>query len=64
VRRGDIEAAVQYLERYLSAPGAPGMLFGSAWERWVEAVVAEARGDPERAMDIIDPTYTDAEKQR
>ncbi|GII52105.1 LuxR family transcriptional regulator [Planotetraspora thailandica] len=64
VRQGHIDAAVGHIERYLSQPGAPGMLFGSAWERWVEAVVAEARGDLEGAMDILRPTYTDKEKQR
>ncbi|GAA4582537.1 LuxR family transcriptional regulator [Planotetraspora phitsanulokensis] len=64
VRRGDLEDAVRHVERYLSEPGAPGMLFGSAWERWVEAVVAEARGDRERAMELLAPTYADTEKQR
>ncbi|MFC6085547.1 helix-turn-helix transcriptional regulator [Sphaerisporangium aureirubrum] len=64
VRRGDLEAAVRHIERYLSQPGTPGMLFGSAWEKWVEAVVAEAQDDPGRAMDILEPTYADAEKQR
>ncbi|GAB3900550.1 hypothetical protein GCM10027612_62390 [Microbispora bryophytorum subsp. camponoti] len=64
VRRGDMDAAARNIKRYACEPGAAGMLFGSAWERWVEAVVAEAQGDRERAMDILGPTYTDAEKQR
>ncbi|GAA4555255.1 LuxR family transcriptional regulator [Planotetraspora kaengkrachanensis] len=64
VRRGDIDDAVRQVERYLAEPGAPGMLFGSAWERWVEAVVAEARGDRERAMELLAPIYTDMERQR
>ncbi|MEU8276073.1 AAA family ATPase [Microbispora bryophytorum] len=63
VRRGDMDAAGRNIRRYAREPGAAGMLFGSACE-WVEAVVAEALGDRERAMDILGPTYTDADKQR
>ncbi|WP_030505173.1 helix-turn-helix transcriptional regulator [Microbispora rosea] len=64
VRRGDMDGAARNMKRYACEPGAPGMLFGSAWERWVEAVVAEAQGDRERAMDILRPTYTDVDRQR
>ncbi|WP_084370275.1 AAA family ATPase [Microbispora sp. ATCC PTA-5024] len=64
VRRGDMDAAARNIKRYACEPGAAGMLFGSAWERWVEAVVAEAQGDRERAMDILGPFYTDADKRR
>ncbi|MET8141413.1 AAA family ATPase [Sphaerisporangium sp. NPDC005288] len=64
VRRGDIDAATQHIRRYRCQPGTSGMLFGSAWEGWVEAVVAEAQGDLGRAVEILEPTYTDAEGQR
>ncbi|MEO3813238.1 AAA family ATPase [Sphaerisporangium sp. B11E5] len=61
VRRGDIDAAARHLEKYLSQRDAPAMLFGSVWERWVEAVVAQARGDLGRAVEVLTPTYLDAE---
>ena len=64
VRRGDIDAAAQHMEQYRPTRATPGMLFGSVWERWVEAVVVEAQGDSERAMSILDPTYTDGQEQR
>ncbi|MFG1708394.1 AAA family ATPase [Nonomuraea sp. M3C6] len=64
MRRGDIDAAVQHIERYHSVHAAPGMLFGSVWERWVMAAVAEAQGDPERAIDILHAIYTDKEERR
>lgn len=64
VRRGDINAAVRYIKRYACEPGTAGMLFGSAWERWVEAVIAESQGDLDRAMDILRGTYTDTDQQR
>ncbi|AWS42527.1 LuxR family transcriptional regulator [Streptosporangium sp. 'caverna'] len=64
MRRGDIDAAVRYIERYQSIHAAPGMLFGSVWERWVMAAVAEAQGDPGRAIDILHTIYTDNEERR
>ncbi|WP_433430682.1 helix-turn-helix transcriptional regulator [Nonomuraea sp. CA-141351] len=64
MRRGDIEAAVHHIERYHSIHAAPGMLFGSVWERWVIAAVTEAQGDPEQAMDILHAIYTDKEERR
>ncbi|WP_328709442.1 helix-turn-helix transcriptional regulator [Microbispora hainanensis] len=64
LRQGDIDAAVRHIERFQSIPAAPEMLFGSAWEKWVMAAVAEAQGDPGRAVDILDAIYTDEEKRR
>ncbi|MEU8177711.1 AAA family ATPase [Microbispora hainanensis] len=64
LRQGDIDAAVRHIERFRSIPAAPGMLFGSVWEKWVMAAVADAQGDPGRAVDILDPIYTDEEKRR
>ncbi|MBP2704587.1 AAA family ATPase [Microbispora sp. RL4-1S] len=64
VRRGDMDAAVRHIERHAAEPGEAGMLFGSVLGRWVEAVVAEAQGDRDRAMDILGSTYTDMERQR
>ncbi|MEU7693774.1 MULTISPECIES: AAA family ATPase [Microbispora] len=64
LRQGDIDAAVRHIERFQSIPAAPEMLFGSVWEKWVMAAVAEAQGDPGRAVDILDAIYTDEEKRR
>ncbi|MEO3876450.1 AAA family ATPase [Nonomuraea sp. B12E4] len=64
MRRGDIDTAVRYIERYNSIQAASGMLFGSVWERWVMATVAEAQGDPERAIDILHAIYTNQEERR
>ncbi|MGP4098340.1 helix-turn-helix transcriptional regulator [Nonomuraea sp. KM90] len=64
MRRGDIDTAVRHIERYHSINAASGMLFGSVWERWVMAAVAEAQGDPERAIDILHAIYTDQEERR
>ncbi|WP_275415256.1 helix-turn-helix transcriptional regulator [Planotetraspora silvatica] len=63
MRRGDIDAAVRHIERYHSIDAAPGMLFGSVWERWVMAAVVEAQGDPDRAVDILHAIYTDKEER-
>ncbi|GAB3160680.1 helix-turn-helix transcriptional regulator [Microbispora hainanensis] len=64
MRRGDIDAAVRYIERFQSTHAAPGMLFGPVWEKWVMAVVAEGQGDPGRAIDILRTIYTDEEERR
>ncbi|AWS45625.1 LuxR family transcriptional regulator [Streptosporangium sp. 'caverna'] len=64
LRRGDIDAAVGHIERFQSILAAPEMLFGSVWERWVMAAVAEAQGDPGRAIDILHTIYTDNEERR
>ncbi|MEU4534794.1 AAA family ATPase [Streptosporangium sp. NPDC023825] len=64
MRRGDIDAAVRHIQRYQSIDAAPGMLFGSVWERWVRAAVAEAQGDPQQAIDILRSIYTDKEERR
>ncbi|WP_440099184.1 helix-turn-helix transcriptional regulator [Streptosporangium sp. H16] len=64
LRRGDIDAAVGHIERFQSVHAAPEMLFGSVWERWVMAAVAEAQGDPGRAIDILHTIYTDEEERR
>ncbi|MBP2706459.1 AAA family ATPase [Microbispora sp. RL4-1S] len=64
LRQGDIDAAVRHIERFQSIPAAPEMLYGSVWEKWVMAAVAEAQGDPGRAVDILDAIYTDEEKRR
>ncbi len=63
VRRGDMNAAGRNIRKYARERGGAGMLFGSACG-WVEAVVAEAQGDRERAMDIFGPAYTDAERRQ
>ncbi|WP_084369978.1 helix-turn-helix transcriptional regulator [Microbispora sp. ATCC PTA-5024] len=64
LRQGDIDAAVRHIERFQSIQAAPEMLYGSVWEKWVMAAVAEAQGDPGRAVDILDAIYTDEEKRR
>jgi DNA-binding CsgD family transcriptional regulator len=62
VRRGDVASAVRHIDRAHS--GAPGMMYGAAWGRWATAMVAEAQGDPERAMDVLRIAYTDMREQR
>ncbi|WP_440084936.1 helix-turn-helix transcriptional regulator [Streptosporangium sp. LJ11] len=62
--RGDIDAAAGHIERFRSIHAAPEMLFGTVWERWVMAAVAEAQGDPGRAIDILRTIYTDEEERR
>ena len=64
LRQGDLDAAVRHIERFQSIQAAPEMLYGSVWEKWVMAAVAEAQGDPGRAVDILDAIYTDDEKRR
>ena len=64
MRRGDLDAAVEHIEQYQSIPAAPEMLFGPVWERWVMAAVAEAQGDPGRAIDALRTIYTDEEERR
>ncbi|GIH24417.1 hypothetical protein Aph01nite_27270 [Acrocarpospora phusangensis] len=64
MRRGDIDTAARYIERYHAIKAAPGMLFGSVWERWVIATVAESQGDPDRAVDILHTIYVDKEERR
>ncbi|WP_239095505.1 helix-turn-helix transcriptional regulator [Planotetraspora silvatica] len=64
LRQGDLDAAVGHIERCQSIPAAPEMLFGSVWERWVMAAVAEAQGDPGRAIEILHAIYTDDEERR
>ncbi|MEU8178698.1 AAA family ATPase [Microbispora hainanensis] len=64
LRRGDIDAAVEHVERCQSIPAAPEMLFGPVWEKWVMAAVAEAQGDPGRAVEVLHPIYTDEEERR
>jgi DNA-binding CsgD family transcriptional regulator/tetratricopeptide (TPR) repeat protein len=64
LRRGDIDAAVRHIERFQSIHAAPEMLFGSVWEKWAMAAVADAQGDPGRAIDILHAIYTDEEERR
>ncbi|SNT45650.1 regulatory protein, luxR family [Streptosporangium subroseum] len=64
LRRGDIDAAVGHIERFQSILAAPEMLFGSVWERWVMAAVAEAQGDIGRAIEVLHTIYTDEEERR
>ncbi|MEW9528743.1 AAA family ATPase [Microbispora sp. NPDC049125] len=64
LRRGDLDAAVRHIERFQSIPAAPEMLFGSVWERWVMAAVAEAQGDTGRAIEVLHTIYTDEEERR
>ncbi|MFG2076200.1 helix-turn-helix transcriptional regulator [Nonomuraea maritima] len=64
LRRGDLDAAVRHVEHYHAVHAAPGMLFGSVWERWATASLAEAQGDPDRAVEILDAIYTDAGERR
>ncbi|MEW9530436.1 AAA family ATPase [Microbispora sp. NPDC049125] len=63
MRRGDIDTAARHIERYESIQAAPGMLFGSVWEEWVMATVAEAQGDQDRAIEILHDIYTNKEER-
>ncbi|GIH28169.1 helix-turn-helix transcriptional regulator [Acrocarpospora phusangensis] len=64
LRQGDIDAAVGHIERFQSIHAAPEMRFGSVWEKWVMAAVAEAQGDPGRAVDVLHAIYTNEEERR
>ncbi|GAA4584085.1 LuxR family transcriptional regulator [Planotetraspora phitsanulokensis] len=64
VRRGDLDSAVQCIDRYRSERGARGMMYGGAWGRWARAVVVDATGDPDRALDVFRVAYTDARERR
>ncbi|GII54535.1 helix-turn-helix transcriptional regulator [Planotetraspora thailandica] len=66
VRRGDLESAARHIERYSSKHGCDerGMMYGAAWGRWVRAMVEEAQGEPDRAMDVLSVAYTDVRERR
>jgi ATP/maltotriose-dependent transcriptional regulator MalT len=64
VRRGDLESAARYIDRYQCERGDSGMMYGAAWGRWARAVVAEGQGEPDRAMEVIRIAYTDARERR
>ncbi|GAA4632461.1 hypothetical protein GCM10023196_066010 [Actinoallomurus vinaceus] len=60
LRRGDLETAAAYADRCRSHD-VPGLDAMSAWwwAGWGPALVAEAQGGPERAIDILRTPYTD-----
>ncbi|MBB6474844.1 DNA-binding CsgD family transcriptional regulator/tetratricopeptide (TPR) repeat protein [Sphaerisporangium rubeum] len=64
VRRGDVDAAVKHMRKHRSEGPANGMLFGLPWHQWVDALVTEAQGDRERAVEVLRATYTDARERR
>jgi DNA-binding CsgD family transcriptional regulator len=60
VRRGDLQAAAEYAD-HCRSHRAPGLDAMSAWwwVNWCPALVAEAQGGPERAIDLLHTPYTD-----
>ncbi|MBP2705638.1 AAA family ATPase [Microbispora sp. RL4-1S] len=64
VRRGDLDTAARYVDRWRTAHTDREILHGAAWGRWARAVVAEARGDLHGAMDLLHPVHTDARELR
>ncbi|MEU7941293.1 helix-turn-helix transcriptional regulator [Microbispora bryophytorum] len=61
VRRGDLESAARYMGGYR---GKREIMYSAAWGRWIQAVVVEASGDPEGAMDLLRFAYTDVRERR
>ncbi|RAY16164.1 hypothetical protein DPM19_04375 [Actinomadura craniellae] len=65
MRRGDLDTAARQAK--LHEPlyqASQGVMYGSVWSNWAMAVVAEARGDPTRALEIARPLYTDPMRRR
>ena len=58
VRRGDVDAAAGYVERY-QARQAQGVRFAVEWGKWAVALAAEARDGPQRAIEVLDTAFTD-----
>ncbi|GAA4629297.1 LuxR family transcriptional regulator [Actinoallomurus vinaceus] len=52
-RRGDIDTAVKYAEQYRS------LRQEGHWSDWAMALVAEAQGGPEKAIELYNAPYTD-----
>ncbi|GAA4559697.1 helix-turn-helix transcriptional regulator [Planotetraspora kaengkrachanensis] len=61
VRRGDLESAARHIGR---SPGEREIMYSAAWGRWIEAVVAEASGDPRGAVDVLRTAYTGTRERR
>jgi DNA-binding CsgD family transcriptional regulator len=53
LRSGEVAEATRYMERYRGR-AEQGIAFPAGWGTWAEAMVAEARGGPERAMEVFD----------
>jgi DNA-binding CsgD family transcriptional regulator/tetratricopeptide (TPR) repeat protein len=65
LRRGDVETAAHHVERFGSElQAAHSAMFGSEWGTWAVALVGEAQGGPERAMTLLERTYTDLRRRR
>ncbi|MGH3389393.1 MAG: AAA family ATPase [Actinomadura sp.] len=65
VRRGEMDAAAGYVEQYRSEHQAgEGAMYARGWADWAIAVTAEAQGDAERAMAILEAPYTEPVEQR
>ncbi|MEU6712177.1 AAA family ATPase [Nonomuraea sp. NPDC046802] len=65
LRRGNVEAAaghIEHIEAKLQA--AHGPMYGSAWSAWADALVREAQGGPERAMEALATCYSDLRSRR
>jgi ATP/maltotriose-dependent transcriptional regulator MalT len=60
LRRGDLETAAGYADRGRSHH-APGLDAMSAWWwiNWAPALVAEAKGGPKKAIELLNTPYTD-----
>jgi DNA-binding CsgD family transcriptional regulator len=60
VRRGDCDAVTSLVEHYTAQKQASqGLMLLRAWGDWGMALVADAHGDPRRAMDLLEAPYTD-----
>ncbi|MEO3874754.1 AAA family ATPase [Nonomuraea sp. B12E4] len=65
LRRGNVEAAERHIERLETRQQAVhGPTYGSVWAVWAIALVREAQGGPERAMDALDSCYADVRRRR
>jgi ATP/maltotriose-dependent transcriptional regulator MalT len=56
--RGDLDAAARHVERARSLP-SPWAGFGATTVTWTAARLADAEGDPERAVQILASVYAD-----
>ncbi|GAA2087462.1 LuxR family transcriptional regulator [Actinomadura alba] len=65
LRRGDVGMAAKHIERFQSEQqAAHGPKFGSTWGTWAVALLGEAQGGPERAMELLDHCYSDVRDRR
>ncbi|GAA2404213.1 LuxR family transcriptional regulator [Actinomadura vinacea] len=65
LRRGNMEAATRYVERFESEQqAAHGAMYGSVWGTWAVALVVEAQGGPEQAMRSLASCYGDLRHRR